>query len=445
VPLDDEAKALKLEQTKADSRKAIAEAEKAIAEAQKATLAAKLPTTAAVTPLEGKIEVDAKTGLIADLLAHSLLGDAAKEIAAQVESQTDKTSVILVVEDRALTKTDWPYEAIRKQVAQQDEALTEVLGLFGEEGRVPPPEPRAELLPELALSAVPSTVNALASVLGMFQSDYAITSRDVTIGNTPLVAAVAGELAAARKVTVSGFELVGESEVAKKFWDAWGKRGKLERLKVVVTNRDIKPVELRIEDQRSALKQTSAALDKELGADDADRDALARLRKRIADLQSATAADETSIGPKRAQAAAADAAIARFDAFATAVTTTSAEAAYPPLVAAAIQERLREGTSRITDVLFVGLEAASGEVIRRRNLFLWPKLSFVGGVQVSRLLFNVARKLTVASGTQSLVGQIKYNPFTGKLARRWAEPIGPSGAPAPAGEPPAIHPDDPRF
>jgi hypothetical protein len=61
VPLDAEAKALKLEQTKAESRKAIALSEQAIADAQKKTLLAKLPSSD-VKPLEGKIDIGEKGG-----------------------------------------------------------------------------------------------------------------------------------------------------------------------------------------------------------------------------------------------------------------------------------------------------------------------------------------------------------------------------------------------
>ncbi len=69
-------------------------------------------------------------------------------------------------------------------------------------------------------------------------------------------------------------------------------------------------------------------------------------------------------------------------------------------------------------MLYVGLESAGGETIRRRNLFLGPRLTFVGGVQVSHLLLDVAERTTVAAGTQSMLGQIKYKFFKGEMCDR---------------------------
>lgn len=128
APLDDEAKKLKLEQTKAEARKAIAEA-------NKATLAAQLPTSE-VKPLEGKTEVGDKAGLVADLLAHSLLAPASKAIAYGVAAAgVSRESTLLVVDDRALTAIDWSYIAVSKHVEHQKTALDSALELV--KGDVP--------------------------------------------------------------------------------------------------------------------------------------------------------------------------------------------------------------------------------------------------------------------------------------------------------------------
>jgi hypothetical protein len=436
VPLDDEAKALKLAESKAASRKAIAQHEKDVAEAQKAELAAKLPSAEAVKPLEGKVELGEKTGLVADLLAHSLVGDAAAAIAAQVKEKLSSDSIVLVVEDRALAKIDWPYEAIRGQTEQHKSALAEAIALFGV---TQPPEgvereaeeereaaPKRALLPAAALpvarliSVAPAAVNALASVVGMFRSDYAITNRDVTIGTTPLIAAIAGELAVNGKVAVSGFELVEGSAVAADFWDAWGSRARLERLKLRAANERVAPVEEALKAHRELLKSAASALDKALAAADSTADVLKRLRDRITELHEEITRLEESIAQDRADVAVAETVLTRFEEFASAVVTTAEGAAYPPLVAAAIQERLRARENAITHVLYVGLEGAGGETIRRRNLFLGPRLTFVGGVQVSHLLLDVDARTTVAAGTQSLLGQIRYKLVEGNVSSRVA-------------------------
>lgn len=437
-PLDDEAKALKLAEKKAASRKALAESEKAIAEAEKATLAARLPSTEAVKPLEGKVEVGEKTGLVADLLAHSLVGDAATAIVESITGlPTDAT--VLVTDDRALAKIDWPYEAISGHVIQQAEALTEALALFepaqqkrdeagrkAEEAVKEKARADAKFVPGLGLtlgakviSAAPAAVNALASVIGMFRSDYAITNREVTIGTTPLIAAVAGRLTEDANVVAGGFGLVEGSEVAGKFWTAWSNRSELERRKVRVSSERIAPADKALAAQQQQLKTAVAALEKVMADADSSAEVIKGFADRVENLGREIVKLERSVAEDRADVAVADAVLARFDDFAKAVTNTPEGAAYPPLVAAAIQERLRaaDGTE-ITHVLYVGLESAGGETIARRNLFLFPRLTYIGGVQVSHLLLDVAKKVLTSAGTQSLAGQVKYELFRAELAER---------------------------
>jgi hypothetical protein len=251
----------------------------------------------------------------------------------------------------------------------------------------------------------------------MFRSDYSFTSRDVTIGTTPLVAAVTGELLKeGKKVVNRDFELVTGSRLLSRFWDAWRKRAELERRKTLVSARLLAPADQRIESLRAQWTAAQASLDKLLATKDgASPEAL---EEEIARLRTAVNAEQDAVANIRGPVTAAESAIARFNEFATAVTTTADGAAYPPLVAAAIQERLRRGDARITHVLYVGLEADGGEAIRRRNIFLGPRLAYLGGVQLSHLLLDVNKRLTTAGGTQSLLGRVRYELFDDSLSQR---------------------------
>ena len=125
----------------------------------------------------------------------------------------------------------------------------------------------------------------------------------------------------------------------------------------------------------------------------------------------------------RTMVAIAEAAIASFDSFATAVTTVAERSAHPPLVAAALRERLHAPDDEHTHVLFVGLKSAGGETITRRSLFgRSGEVGFLGGAHVSYLLLNVERNRTVAAGTQSLCRNLKYNPGDSRVhPATWVE------------------------
>lgn len=249
----------------------------------------------------------------------------------------------------------------------------------------------------------------------MFQSDYAIKARDVSIGTTPLIAAVVRELQGTVKTAVSGFDIVRQSTVGTSFWEVWDKRGELERLRFLL-NGEVSPVDQQIEDLRGQLQQAGADYDKAV-ADGKDAQAIATLSKRVDDLNSGLTQAEIDVAPRRALVALADAVIARFDAFTTAVTTVKEGAAYPPLVAAGIHERLHDGaTNPITYVLYVGVEAARGETITRRSLFK-PSgtVSFLGGANVSYLLLKTNDGTTVAAGSEPLLAHLKYDLWNGEV------------------------------
>jgi len=402
VTLDEEAKRLKLEQVKAEARKAIADS-------QKATLAAQFPATD-VKPLEGKIEVGEGVGLVAGLLAQGLLDKVAKEIVDQIKEKLEEgTSSVLLVEDRRLAASDWSYERVRGQLEVELEAVEGALGaLAGAE--VGEPTPEADALPlaaaGAALTAGTAIVGATAGLIGMLRSDYAISSKEVAIAPTPLLAALSKELLCqSREVTVDGFGVLN-GKLIEDFRKATKKRAELERLSTAKKKAVIEPGDRAIEDRRAAMNDTEKAYNQALSGD-TQPPGLDQLKERVAATERQVQKAEDAIRSVRALVATADALVTRFDTFATAITTAAGEGQYPPLVAAALRERLHADKDKHTHVLYAGIELSGGETVARRSLWSSGQVSFIGGVQVAYLLLDVNQNQIVSAGTRPALRSLK--------------------------------------
>jgi hypothetical protein len=423
VASDPEIKRLKVDQARAEVRKAIAEA-------NKATVAAQLPSVDAKPP-DGKVEVGDNAGMVADAVARALLEDAARRIAT--ESSLGKGDKVLVVEDRLLIATDWQYRAVEGRLRQQIEALdtakrmvieaggreTEAQSVQAEDEPAAAESSRRSLLAAAAVpglvAAAPGVLGAVAQVAGLFRSDYALSSREVTIGATPLVAAVTGELLREGKaVILDGFSLLKDSSLLADFAAAQQARVELERLTLeAAQGADVQ--RRAVDDARSEREQAATAHAKAAGEGKGD-DILAALRaqiqgadSRIADLEQQLAGPEPAIAFAKMVAEA-------FDGLAAALVTASDGAVYPPLIAAATREALHGDQPKATHVLFLSADGASGETITKRGWFGGTrKIRFVGGLQTSFLLLDAANNTTKAAGAHSFLGDVDYKLGDGDM------------------------------
>jgi hypothetical protein len=424
VPLDDDAKRLKLDQVKAEARQAIAAA-------QKATVAALLPSSD-VKPLEGKVDVGTGVGLVAQLIGYQLLDEASARIAKAIARCGVKGADILVVEDRLLAGTDWVYEGIQHELAALAPALDQMLADLGptelQRAEIVPtvPQLRTELFMAplgLAAVAVSPVIGAAASLLGMFKTDYSITSREVKIGTTPLVAAVANRLVEQKhNITVDQFSLIAGSRIVADFRSVHDKRDQVEQESIKLKYGSVLPADRRIEDLRAQMKDAWTELDKALSGETTGKHQIADLRSQLRAAKADLGEVESDSASARAKVAAAEALIARFDAFATAATTAPSTG-NPPLLSAALRERLhRSGDdpkTSLTHVLFVGIEGSAGETITRTSRFgRSGQVVYMGGAQVSYLVLEVKRNRLVAAGTESLLGHLQYD-----LKRQTAGPL----------------------
>ncbi len=416
APVEDDpvTKQLKLDEQHAKTRQAIADADKATAEAQKATLVAQLPVSD-TKPLEGKTEVGDKVGLVAELVAQTLLSVAAEGIATKVP----KDARVLIVEDRRLVASDWTYQIVHQELGQQKQALDSGLSMVRAAAELPKQESPAE--PETpaflgALTAPQAIIGSAATLVGMFQTDYSITSRDVTTTGTPLVSAVAGALLveknASRHVLVDAFHLVDASPIFSDFGALTKQRSELERIKLELHTARIVAAAHRAADLRAELKAVAESRDKALADPKSTKSLLVKLEAREKELRENHAKVEAELPRARAAVTFAESLITRFDAFATAVLATPQGDGYPPLVVAALRERLHPGTGDppVTHVLYLGSESAGAETVTRRSFFKPAgRMHYMGGVQVSFLLLETKTNMTTAAGTESLLGSMRYN------------------------------------
>ncbi|HEX6552922.1 MAG TPA: hypothetical protein VF026_09195 [Ktedonobacteraceae bacterium] len=455
---DPEYQRLDLAAKKAEAQKRIAQAQQAVVEAQKSTLKAYLPSYES-KPLEGKVTLDAKAGSLAELVAYESLKEAASKIAEKVKDVTARHCKILVVEDRSLVTSDWPYRSIKETLQQHSSALQQVgaqLDAVLPESELAEEADVADFVGLPALGAiVPSVVGAAADLVGMFRSDYAISGRDIKLASTALVAATSAELTAGKlpiSVQVDGFHLLEGSQVFKGLQDVREMCNKLELKKMELEGK-VAPAERYIADLRSEVEALRAAYVKAL-ADCAAEDKANRLkaslseaRKRLKD----QGEKERSVSRARALITLTETRIAAFDAFCKAITTAP-DKGYPPLIAAVLREALhpafqptqtgdsvtktdgrqnqdavnqseeqgggsipRDGSNEEWYILFLSIDSSGGDIITRHGLFgSSHQVGFLGQCQVSWMLLAPRTGLIVQGGTESYHRQHTYDIKAGQ-------------------------------
>ena len=392
------------------SRKERAEADKAEAEAAEAAVKAAgagFPTSTIKGP-EGKVEADEKIGLISDLIAHELLGAAAERLARELKPKLEQSKAagkpprVLIVESADLIGSDWPYVAVKKSVESERDALGELVTALGgseDEEEVPTTELYARTA--LPLTAATGLIGAGLDLASLFRGDYEITSREVKIGAPPLLASIAARLIPiAEEVNVDGFSLLKGSAVFESFTTAQKLRLQLQRLALEAKEGQVVPADRKLVRAKETRAELNAALAKETKTK-----GIEALEKQVAKLDEEVEQAVATAVEARALVASAEAAIKRFEAF-EATVTKAPESGYPPLVAAAIRERLHDSESGYTHVLFAALEGTGGETTTRRT-FLGTKIRFLGGAHISFLLWDVEAAKLVDANSFSVLGEVK--------------------------------------
>lgn len=417
------------EQDRRDAKKSDAETRKAVAEADAASVKAFLPGPSTLKPLEGKVTVDEKSGIVAEIAAYALLERAAKKMAESMDVKL-KAGRVLVVTERELAASDWPYHAVGQEIDRLLADLAGVLGLLtaADPPATPPAAPPvapqkagqddmfAGLPPAVAVaSALPQIVGAAADVAGYFQSDFGITGRAFQLKIEPAVAAIVGAL---RKwgVTsvVDGFHVLPDTDIMKahkclraRHWEVVAGRLGLEQ-------RRLGPATAEAEQRKADLARRQAALTVREAAtppDEAKRLEAERL------LEAARLALQTALatqGNLQRLVEVAKAVEKRCDDLAAAVTKVPEGGGLPPLGRAALRSALHTASPELTHLLYVSIATSGGETQVRQRRFLAPVVRYVGGCVLSVV---VAKKdgTVVYGNSFSAIGQLTYRIKDGEL------------------------------
>ena len=436
----------KRDEAAATARKVAAEADKVAAEVGKAeadAFSSAFPKGTA-KPLEGTLEIGDEVGLVGDLIAHSMMRRAGEEIRNQLRDLLSKEETrILLVSSPDLIGSDWPYMAIGEQLRQHRQELEQVKASLAPpppDGMTPPPseeeseeEPQAEMrtargaipfaVPAAASNAVQgvsSLVGGVAEVAALFRSDYEIAASKVSVGASPLLAAVAHFLIElVKEVNVEGFSLLKQSELFLEFTAAANLRLEVQRLAAGLKESRVTPADRRIEWAKEARASYVEALTAEKPPGYAE---LKPLRERMTGLQEKVSTEADDVAPERARVGVAEAVVQRFDSFATSLLKPP-EKGYPPLIAAAIRERLHHRTKGYTHVLYAGVDTAGGESVARRT-FLKSSIRFIGGAQVTYLLWDVKEERLVAADTRPFLAATKMRLGSGFAGGAETVPLG---------------------
>jgi hypothetical protein len=423
----------------AEAAKLEEEAKKAAVDAKKAERDLKFPAPTS-KPLEGKLEVADGTGLIADLLTHALVDEGARETANEIDEMLGNCARVLLVSDPELALGDWSHGSVRLSLDAYraafreakdalDEALdeplevrergaVEVLGVRGGTGistRSRPLFAMPAVGPAVAVAS--ALAGGVADVAAWFQADYSVKKRDVTVGETPLLSALAGHLVSAdRSIEVDGFSLLADSPLLESFATAIKDRNELEARSAEAKAHIVDPVARKREIESAARKENASAIAKTLsGKKDASQHEL--LLTRETKLVDSLKELDANGAAAAAATATAHAAIASFDKLAVTLTAAGKEGAYPPLLAAALHERLHSEQDPHTHVLYAGLESVAGETISKRSLFTGTSIRYIGGAQLSYMLLDVKANAVVAAKTQPLLATTKLSLRFGSRGR----------------------------
>jgi hypothetical protein len=258
----------------------------------------------------------------------------------------------------------------------------------------------AVMLPPLQLlSLAPSVVRAAADVVGMFRTNYTMSSRTMSAQGTPLVAQVARTLQTSGSgvtVSVDGFATASPtSPLLTGFWDLDKERQDLTTASIGLRSTVAAKADV-IAGLKKDREATATALLKVLGEEKPGD----LLRQRLADLDARMATEQAGAARETAVLAVVDDVLGVVSAFTNAALTSPA-GERAPLLSALARESIHEGDHGASHVLFVSLDSVGADVVspasQLRNV---EYVKYVGGMQMTFILYSVGDRKVVDSGVE---------------------------------------------
>jgi len=397
--LDDEARALHLEQTKAESRQAIAEAQRSAVEAW-------LPKLKS-SPIEGKAEFGYKAGQLAEVAAFNALAHAAQEVASRIATDAAEHTVCIVNSDE-MWKSDFAFHHVESGLQRYKTAIENLRAELarGRPGAVAAPTPDRGLASASVVSAAlalpAAAVSATVDLIGMFRSDYQFSSREVTKDQSALLSAIVAKLNAAQTpvaVAIQDFRRVGD-DLFKRLSTIQEQRDTLETLMIRTELAEAAPLRREIDELNGAIDRLEAAR--------AGGGLLSELSEKTERLRRLCA----QLPPIEVAVQQARSTIASFDAFVALVTAVPTKG-YPLIIAAARQAQLIGKDAPF--LLCPNVVSIGGETITRHRFF-GTSIRFFGTAVVSYLLLDPDTGY-VRGGTSRAACEIRYNSFRNRVGR----------------------------
>lgn len=378
-------------QKEAEARKVVAESEQAAADARQKQVASLIPNFGAITAPETKIEGEG--ALAGSILAHHALQAAAKRVAVKLghtkpdgtpnESDNgplragkkigDQATALLVTTQEDLATADAAYLEVQRGLTQLRDEAQRLLN--------PPADDTRGFLPAPALGAMAGALPGLVSLLLPRQS---VKTASVAVDTTAAVASLLGQLVPARVVLLDDFRLVESTELTELEADLRTKRGDLVGKKL-----EADADKARLEAERDVLSAEQKELDK---ADPPVPDDAAAKRQERA--ENAVAAAKAA-----SRAGAMDDLMKVIDGFLAAIHTAG-EGGRSPFVAAALHEKIRTGSPKVTQILFVKASSAEIDQLYEDRRFKKDRFTSLASISITYWLLDANSSAIVASGVE---------------------------------------------
>lgn len=396
VVLDQAAKDLLLDQKKAEARKAIAEA-------RKAELTALLPDFKVDLP-EEKLDAGDSASPIAVIVAYAELDDASSRIVERIRSDLGEESVsgarFLLVRSLDLESDHGAYVAFKSYLSQLTSGVDAALKRL-DRTKGPATFGAIPIGPIIGLA-----LNALPTVMSVFQRNRSIRSRDIKVSPMAVAAALSEQLrGVGAEVVVDGFAPIPENNQI--FTDVAALRDERDRLAELQARWrlevvDPKTIEFTSQSARRDLLFTKVA---EMLASTPTL-STTEVEKELEHVQELLADLEAKIAEAKVNVDIAQRLIDAVDVFVTASHTASKNGPAPIVTAAALHEFFGANEERyvlLTEAVFAG-----GESLYDERKVRGDRAEHTGGVTLSYLMTDRSG-LIRSGGIVSRAGRVFQN------------------------------------
>jgi hypothetical protein len=173
-----------------EREKKIAQLKKEVAEAKRDALLAQLPSSASTKGATGTVELKAKAGYFAELIAYQTLATAATEIAKDLGEGSQQTIVLTHVLDLSQRAQLW--RLVKTRLEAFERRFDDLLKTTRDIQR--PEDWKAVERVRTLTAALPALLGGIADIAAFFKVDREFSARDVKLDENALLAEVAAAL-----------------------------------------------------------------------------------------------------------------------------------------------------------------------------------------------------------------------------------------------------------